>query len=134
MGREVIAQTDVTKQREAAVAAAEPTTTADTYADRLIKYIPAEVVTLYFTLDALLPEGREILAWIVFLVLVVLTPIYLMRVQKVSKRMQLVISTVAFIVWVFRLGGPFDGLSWYDPLYGALLLPLYTFGIAIYEA
>ena len=54
----------------------------------------------------------------------------LARVQRVSKKAQLAISTLAFAVWVFSLGGPFQSFSWYNPFYGSVLLPLYTFGIS----
>jgi hypothetical protein len=62
-----------------------------------------------------------------------MTPLYLFFVQKVKKAKQLILSTLSFAVWVFALGGPFTLLSWYDPLYGALLLPVFTFTISLFQ-
>jgi Kef-type K+ transport system membrane component KefB len=68
---------------------------------------------------------------VVFLALLVGTWFYLERLQKVSKRQQLIVSTVAFAIWTFSLGGPFADFAWYSPIYGAVLLPLYTFAVAL---
>ena len=107
------------------------------YADRLLKYIPSEVVALYLTLDATIRSSEHVpipVYWAAFLFGIIGTYLYLWRVQKVDKHLQLGISTVAFMVWVFAIGGPFVYFSWYNPVYGGLLLPAYTFLIAIVEA
>jgi hypothetical protein len=138
MAREVLTQTDV-KQRiesEATLGQSAAPATKDQYVDRLLKYIPAEVVALYIFVLGLL-EGRagsNVIHWIVFLVFCLLTFWYLWSVTNVRKIQQLIICVVAFIIWVFTLGGPFALLNWYDPLYGQILLPVYTFVIAIFEA
>lgn len=75
-----------------------------------------------------------VIRWVVFFALLAGTWLYLQRVERVSKLQQLLISTVAFAVWVFSLGGPFSAFTWYSPLYGAILLPLYTFSIPIFQA
>jgi hypothetical protein len=44
------------------------------------------------------------------------------------------VTTGALIVWAFSLGGaPFSTLpaSWVMPIYGAVLLPLYTFAVPL---
>lgn len=119
----------------AAVATAMPK--EDDYKSKLLKFIPAEVVALYLTLDGVvkaaasqLPQNETL--WIVFWVLLIATPLYLWRVTHVTKRPQLVISTISFAIWVFTLGGPFTGLGWYKPVEGALLLPLYTFFVPMF--
>jgi hypothetical protein len=147
MGREVITEADVeeAKLRKAAAgglaAGAERISTADDYKDRLMKYIPAEVVSLYLFLVGLLrtvnEQGlRAYLEWGVFIVMLLMTPFFLHLVQKVKKKQQLGISTVSFAVWAFALGGPFTQLPypWYHPIYGALLLPIFTFTIPMWEA
>lgn len=111
--------------------------TPDGYTTRLLKYVPAEVVALFVTLDALVRSSSEVsLAayWGIFLFCLVGTYLYLWRVAKVRKQAQLLISTIAFAVWVFALGGPFEQFSWYAPIYGGLLLPIFTFAVAVYEA
>jgi hypothetical protein len=44
---------------------------------------------------------------------------------------QAVIATGAFAVWVFALGGPFATTSWYDSIYGALVLIAFTLVIGL---
>jgi hypothetical protein len=112
---------------------------SDDYRSRLVKYIPAEVIAVYVTLAGILaadPDApqRQALFWVVFIVLLLLTPVYLSRVEGVKKNEQLVISTASFFVWVFAIGGPFAGLAWYDAIYGALALPLFTFAVPLWEA
>jgi len=34
-------------------------------------------------------------------------------------------------VWLFALGGPFALLDWYEPAFGAIVLPLYTLIVPI---
>jgi hypothetical protein len=55
-------------------------------------------------------------------------------VQKVLKLQQHFISLLSFIVWAFALGGPFALYSWYNPVYGSILLPVFTLLVAIWEA
>ena len=110
----------------------------DDYAARLIKHIPAEVVAVYVFVEGVIrqasgPSPSSTLLWITFGVLTVLTPLYLWRVQKVTKWVQLLICTLSFALWVFSLGGPFSTLGWYLPIYGAVALPLFAFMIAIAE-
>ncbi len=112
------------------------TSGADSYSDRLIKYIPAEVVALYLTLDALIrsaPEVPSYIYWGVLIFCFIGTYLYLWRIQKVKKQLQLHISGGAFLVWVFAMGGPFAHLGWYNPLYAGLLLPMFTFLVALVE-
>lgn len=111
-------------------------TQADDYTSKLVKYIPSEVVALYIALGSILGTSDKAgasLYWVVFGVCLVGTGLYLWRVTNVTKVTQIVISVVAFFVWAFALGGPFELLSWYDPIYGALLLPIYTFFVPMLE-
>lgn len=115
----------------------QPKVRPDNYKQRLFKYIPAEVVVAYLALDTLIrPTGENHLAlyWLVFAFGVIATPLYLGRILHVHKLLQLAISTVAFAVWVFAIGGPFVYLDFYEPIYGGVLLVIYTFFIPIIEA
>ena len=105
----------------------------DKYQDRLLKYIPGEVITLYVTLTGLEANATGLpgwLGWAIFLVGVVGTWFYLHVALGVTDRRQLFISSLSFIVWAFALGGPFKELAWYKEIYGQLLLPVFTFFIA----
>jgi hypothetical protein len=50
------------------------------------------------------------------------------------KLQQHVISLFSFVVWAFALGGPFALCGWYNPVYGSILLPVFTLLVAIWEA
>jgi hypothetical protein len=153
MGRQVIAEQDILELSEAGkasgmagdITAATPAPALskrlrpDDYQGRLLKYIPTEVVVVYVLLDGMLRSAAPglpipAIRWVVFFALPAGTWLYLQRVEKVSKLQQLLISTVAFAVWVFSLGGPFSAFAWYSPVYGSILLPLYTFSIPIFQA
>lgn len=142
MSREVITREETQQGVSFQATPAAPAgsaATADQYADRLMKYIPGEVVSLFILLNGLAANAPETiprvpLQWGVFGILLVGTWFYLRRILHVTKWQQLVISTVAFVIWVFFLGGPFTSLSWYDQFYGTFLLPLYTFGVGLIEA
>jgi hypothetical protein len=102
----------------------------DDYASRLLKYIPTETVAAYLALSGVVAsangQNRAAMLWAVFAFGLLLTPLYLRRVGRVRSWLQLVISTAAFVVWVFALGGPWALLSWYEPYYGTLLLIAFT--------
>lgn len=139
MARSIITRRGVEAQaakRTLAEGAGE--THADDYSTRLLKYIPAEVVAVYVFVEGIIRQSADApsiqtLLWIVFGFIFILTPFYLWRVQKVQKWVQLLVSTIAFAVWVFSMGGPFASLIWYKPIYGAVLLPLFTFAVGIIE-
>jgi hypothetical protein len=111
--------------------------TPDDYKTRLIKYIPAETVVLYQTFAGLAVASLEggwatAMFLFVFFVGLIGTPLYLLRVYRLSwsrKKVQVVISTVAYVIWVFSLGG-FQHLIWYPLPAATILLGLFTFVIA----
>jgi len=87
----------------------------DDYKDKLLKLIPAEIIGAYLTLksiidSAAITEGTELIQWIVFALLLVLTPVTYIVIYKVKIFKQVAVTTFAFIIWVFTIGGPFDSL------------------------
>jgi hypothetical protein len=141
MNREIVTAKDLQRMNQPGSEARVPagTATRDGYFDRLFKYIPAELVAGYiFVLGVVkqLTDAGEIriFQWLLFIIFCLLTPLYLWRVQKVLKVQQHIISILSFIVWVFALGGPFALSEWYNPVYGAILLPVFTLVVAIIEA
>ncbi len=110
---------------------------SDSYTDRLLKYIPAEVVGVFIAINAITKDNDDInpvLGWAILAVLTVLNYGYLYRVQKVKEQSHLALSTIAFVVWVFAIGGPFEAYTeWYHPVYGGILLPLFTLTAAVYQ-
>ncbi len=154
MPRTIVSATDVAKRlprtaefgvsknealdsRTALTEGPEPPKVPDDYKTRLLKYIPGEVVALYIFLEGIVKSAADVphaIYWVIFCVGALGTYLYLLRVAKVEKQVQLIISVVAFCVWAFALGGPFAQLAWYKPVYGALLLPIYTFFVPMIEA
>lgn len=115
---------------------------ADDYMSRILKHIPSEIVMAYVAIDGVLrtsynpnvwTERRTLqtLLWIILAILTVLTPFWLYRVMRVRRPSQIFISTLSVPVWLFALGGPFALLDWYEPAFGAIVLPLYTLIVPI---
>jgi hypothetical protein len=118
----------------------------DTYAARVIKYIPADVVAAWITVSSLLASPPatgaaantaastqdQTILWVVFVVFVLLTAIWTWRTTHVPgapvAKTQILISTISFVVWVFGLGGPFT--SWefvrQKPSIGGVVLIVWT--------
>ena len=133
MGREIISgyKTGISVQTTA-------TADVDKYKDKLLKLIPAELVGAYLTLksiidSAAIEEGLLVLQWIVFGMLVILTPVIYVVLYKVKLPKQVVITTIAFVIWVFTVGGPFDYFFQYEggilPIKGviaSIILVFYT--------
>ena len=118
----------VITQEQAADAASEP---LDGYFERIVKYIPADLVGAWLAANAFIASADDdidenTIKWIVFGVAFVLTPLWMLKRTKVPgkppARVQALVATVAFAVWVFATGGPFAEYDWYEALYGGLLL------------
>jgi hypothetical protein len=109
------------------------TPTADDYWNRLLKYIPIEVIGVYLAASDAVASvtghtKRETVLWIIFGVVLAVTPIYLRNVVGIVRPRQLIISAVAFAVWAFALGGPFaESWSGYESWMGALAIILSAF-------
>jgi hypothetical protein len=115
-------------------------TKADDYGTKLLKLIPAEIVAVFITIDGIIrsadrTDAMPWIYWLVFVVLTLGTYLYVSRAADLpllsKPSWQALLSTISFVVWVFAVGGPFKDLNWYDPVYGAILLPLYTFLIPL---
>jgi len=86
--------------------------TKDDYLSRLAKYIPAEVVGLYVAMVAVAPTTNphhSTIMWVIFFLNAALVPIYMWivtsREGKRPLRLQIVLASLAFPVWVFAMGG-----------------------------
>jgi hypothetical protein len=120
----------VAAQRQAAGSAAP----LDSFFDRVIKYIPSDIVGAWVALTGVIAGAQGIptgiVLWVVFAAMMVITYFWTLRQTaqpgELPARTQAGVSTGSFIVWVFALGGPFAYLSWYVPVYGSIALILYT--------
>ena len=112
--------------------AAQPT--VDNYINKLWKYIPADVVAFYIFVSGLISGvsdvPQQLYYWIVLVLGLVVTFVWTLRQTQLPKQnpayIQAVISSGAFAVWVFALGGPFAFFSWYTSVLGAIILAAFT--------
>lgn len=117
----------------------------DAYKERIVKYIPAEAVAFYTFADKLVASNYHVVAgnkapaeataalpvaWILLVLGVIGTPIYLWRQKEDGQPWVLnaVISTIAFVLWAYTLGGTAFVLNgWYSVFLAGLLAPIFTF-------
>ena len=126
----------VTRQLQANLPGAE----IDTYFDRVVKYIPSDVVAAWTAVTGLINTDvqapQATLLWLLFVLFVFITAAWTRKQtserHKPTAWTQILIATFSFVVWVFALGGPFATLEgFYRPLYGSLALIIYTLTIGL---
>jgi hypothetical protein len=113
----------------------------DGYKERLLKYIPAEVITLYMALRSVVETAVGVksvraAAWVIFVAGVVSTIVQLRQSMTIPNYKQIAISTLAFVIWALAIGGqPF--IQVFDEkalaLWAGIALPIFTFAVARYE-
>lgn len=112
----------------------------DTYFDKVIKYIPADIVAAWTVVTGLVASADEqipknTVLWLAYAFGTLITALWTQQQTKEDKRSvaatQIAISTVAFAIWVAALGGPFESLPSYQRLYGSLLLIAYTLIVGV---
>lgn len=109
----------------------------DTYFDRVVKYIPADVVAAWVATLGIVKSGGgdAIVLWVAFVFGLAITFLWVLR--NTSERgkprayTQCAISTAAFAVWVFALGEPFASAIPNQAMFGALLLIAFTLAVGL---
>jgi hypothetical protein len=109
-------------------------TKTSSYTEKVVGYIPSDVVAAYITAAGIVTAASGVpqntLLWTIFSVGVVFTALWTNHLTKEENKPmaigQIIISTIAFAIWSFALGGPFASLAWYNTVYGSLLLIGYT--------
>ncbi len=122
-------------------AKADPNVLEDPYFAKVTRYIPSEIVAAYVAASGIVLGSTGVSKltwlWIVIAVLGVLTPVWLYFATKVEGKppavFQIVTGTVAYLVWVFALSGGVLFPAWYNPVYGGLLLILFTLVVPLIE-
>jgi drug/metabolite transporter (DMT)-like permease len=107
----------------------------DTYYDRLIKYIPADVVVGWITVKGIISSASNAPAdkvyWICFIAGVIFTILWTYKITYVKGSkpayIQIIIATIAFFIWVLATGEPFN----IEPYIGSLILVGYTIGAGL---
>jgi hypothetical protein len=107
------------------------------YLDRLLKMIPGEVVGLYLVGSGFIPSDRAIVLAIwaaICLMGVVVIRAYGTADPASNQAPQLgpiAVSSVAFVIWVYTLGGPFAAFKLHVPYIGSLLVLTWTFFVPV---
>jgi hypothetical protein len=116
----------------------------------LFKYIPVEIISAWIAIKGMIKGANPVntenthvlttnnlfLLWSLFVIFTGLTAFYIYK--QISKEItssdklkeddyiQIIISTIAFVVWVFATEEPFSSLSFYQPIYGSIILILFN--------
>lgn len=114
----------------------------DSYVEILLKLIPAEVVAAYLTIQGIVGSkvgsANGTLLYVATTLLIISTPLVLRRLRKVTSRSQIMLTTLAFPVWLFSTAAPlfsYFGGWWMGPereKLAAVLLVLFVFGIPLF--
>jgi uncharacterized protein (DUF983 family) len=104
---------------------------SDKYFDRLLKYIPAETVSVY----VMAQKGIEmehfgsIIVFLIVAAIIVGNWFWLNRALKVTRYSQLIISSLALLVWIYTLGDPVKEYlgELYRPGLALILMALFLF-------
>jgi len=108
------------------------------YLDRLMKMIPVEVISLYLVGSGIIPEGEEVVLFVwslICLFAVIASRAYGTSDPAAMEDTQwaaVAISCVAFVIWLYTLGGPFEVIGWHKPYIGSLLVMAWTFFVPIF--
>jgi hypothetical protein len=122
----------------AEAAGAPPAEEFQSYLDRLLRMIPTEVVALYLVGIGIIPPGQRaaLLVWsLVCLAAVVALRTYGSRDEAAGRGPQwqtVMISAIAFVVWLYSLGGPFAAYNLHVPYVGSLLVLAWTFFVPLF--
>lgn len=121
--------------------------TNDPYMGKLIKYIPTEIVAGYAAASGFIkgagftPDTQFLWFCLVSIVLLILTPIYLLFSTKSSENCyaHIVCGVLAYAAWVFAGGGPFEhfqqhgDVGWYNRTQGSIVLLLVCMLLPVFE-
>lgn len=115
-----------------------PGTDFQGYLDRLMKMIPGEAVGLYLVGSGFIPATQSLvlLIWSI----ICLAGVIAIKAYGTADRanqippdwIHVAISSVAFVIWVYSIGGPFAAYGIATPYIGSLLVLAWTFFVPIF--
>jgi len=106
------------------------------YLERVAQLIPAEVVAAHLTIQGLVYSHitiRDIAIEISAVVLLALLPFYLRRLGVATKK-QIFLTMGSFVTWVLAVSLPVHQRFGVDPLWGSVILILWTAVIPVLAA
>ncbi len=122
-------------------AALPSTRSPDSYAERLLKLVPAEAIALYLAGRGVITGSPDpvagldpqsaLLGWgILGLVIVVALRWWGTADRKLGESPQIgavIVSAISYLVWIYSLGDSFKDYGVHDPKLGGLLVIVWTF-------
>jgi len=103
------------------------------YLTRLMQMVPSEVIGLYLVGSGMIPENKPLVLsiWaVICLVGVIVVRAYGTSDPAKGQKPQwtaVILACVAFVIWVYSLGGPFRAYGLYEPYVGSLSVLTWTF-------
>lgn len=117
-------------------------TNIQSYMDKLIKLIPAEVIAIYLTgkgfFDPNLSNDLKIIgiwSWVCLLLVIIIRIWGTRDISNPTKKIQwpaVVISAISFLIWVYAVTGNFLGINFDNPKIVSLVILVWTFIIPIF--
>jgi hypothetical protein len=107
----------------------------DGFFDRILKYIPADIVAGWVALDGLSGGLSVTVLWVLFAAIAILAYFWMLKQTHVPGQppaiKQAIVATISFGVWAFALqSGPFDAMAYSSQLAAAVLI-VYTLAIGL---
>ena len=135
----------LTKRTSAAVTAGAPDGAApavpyDSYRERLVKYVPVEIIVLYVAAYGILYAAGSTDPWFAFTAFwlfiagILAVFLYLWIAEGICDGIQIAISIAGFVLFAFALGViPLSVLPGYNQIVFSVLLPVYVFLSPLFE-
>jgi hypothetical protein len=108
------------------------------YLDRLLKMVPGEVIGLYLVGSGLIPKEQTaaLVVWSILCAAGVVVVRAFGTANPSQKQgpvwIQVVISTIAFVIWLYSMGGPFVTFGIHVPFIGSLLVLAWSFFVPFF--
>jgi len=135
----------VTKRTSATITAgasegAVPAVLYDSYRERLVKYVPVEIIVLYVAAYGILYAVGSTDLWFsftafwLFIAGILAVFLYLWIAEEICDGVQIGISIAGFVLFAFALGViPLSVLPGYNQIVFSVLLPVYVFISPLFE-
>lgn len=108
------------------------------YLSRLLKMIPAEVLGVYTIGAGFIPKTEHVAeaVWAsICLVLVVVVRLWGTADpsnDQGPQKIPVAVAAIAFVIWIYNLGGPFATYGLHVPYIGSLAVLLWSFAIPLF--
>lgn len=108
---------------------------SDNFREMILKKIPSETVLGIIAANGAIlamDEGtaQTVFLWVAFAIFLIATPFWLYFGMNVKKPLQIISSSVAFVIWAMTMEGAFTTITGYELYYGTIILTLYTLGVS----